>query len=97
MIVVAALALAGCGREAQEPAETSASATSSPSSTSTPAPTSGTAGDQQYKVTMTEIRGESYDGAGSWKSEFGILEGGDPAVVEAFNEASRTAVLDQID
>lgn len=93
-MVVAALVVAGCGREA--PAETTSAPSSTTSSTSS-APTSGAAGDQQYTVAMTEIRGGSFDEPGSWKSEFGVLEGGDPAVVESFNHASRTAVLDQID
>jgi hypothetical protein len=90
-LVVATLVSTACGSEANAP--TAASGPSGPTTTTSVS----TAPAPEYTVTMTQIRGESFDELGSWTSDFGVLEGGDPAVVEAFNHASRTAVLDQID
>jgi hypothetical protein len=52
---------------------------------------------KDYTVTMTAIEGDSMDGRGSWNTEFGLLAGGDPAVVQAFNGASQAAAHEQID
>lgn len=49
-----------------------------------------------YRVTTTSIKGDSEDGRGTWRTTFGQLAAGDPAVVDSFNGASHAAVMDQV-
>lgn len=51
----------------------------------------------QYTVTRNVVEGNSPDGLGTWTTDYGVLTGGDPAVVEAFNAASQAAARDQVD
>jgi hypothetical protein len=50
-----------------------------------------------YSVKDTSIEGGTPDQMGSWAAQFGELSGGDPRVVQAFNDASRAAAQGQID
>ena len=50
-----------------------------------------------YSVAMTSIDGATTDRMGSWDARIAELSEGDPAVVAAFNHASRTSAQAQID
>ena len=50
-----------------------------------------------YAVKITPIEGATTDRLGHWDAKIAELSGGDPAVVEAFNHASRIAATEQID
>ena len=50
-----------------------------------------------YSVATTSIEGATSDLQGTWNAQFAELSEGDPAVVDAFNSASRSAAQDQID
>lgn len=90
------LALAGCTQDG-EPMESSATAAvSSPSATSEAPPQTGTSNGVAYGVTPTSVDGFSPDGLGTWKAMRGQLQGGDPAVVRAFNDASAAVVRVQL-
>lgn len=103
--------IAGCGDDSGAPSASgppsstaSSSATAEPTSTPTPVPTptpgageTGVSAGLQYTVTRTAIEGDSPDGRGSWTTDYGLLAGGDPRVVQAFNGASQAAAQDQVD
>jgi hypothetical protein len=99
------LVLAGCGRARQDTvaSTTSVQSSSTTSQTAAPAtstasgPKSGVSNGKDYTVTTTAIEGDSTDGRGSWNTVFGLLAGGDPAVVQAFNGASQAAAHQQVD
>ncbi len=57
----------------------------------------GVSNGKTYSVTTTPIDDATPDRFGQWDAEVAELSGGDPAVVEAFNHASRTSVQGQID
>ena len=57
----------------------------------------GVSNDDTYAVTITSIDGATADRMGTWDARIAELSGGDAAVVEAFNYASRTSTLEQID
>lgn len=103
-LIAGVSALAGCGGDGAAPEATPSSAlstaASSPTSaaptTTPPAGASGVSNGQTYTVTRTAIEGDSADGRGSWSTDFGLLAGGDHAVVEAFNGASHAAAQDQV-
>jgi hypothetical protein len=99
-----AIALAGCGKAEPPSASTpTASATESATPTlttpapRTSAPQTGPSAGLVYTVTRTAIEGDSPDGRGSWTTDYGLLSGGDPRVVQAFNGASQAAAQDQVD
>jgi hypothetical protein len=50
-----------------------------------------------YNVTMTTIEGTKPDHTGHWRAQVAQLSVGDPAVAEAFNNASQAAARQQID
>jgi hypothetical protein len=50
-----------------------------------------------YAVAMTSIDGTTADRMGRWDARIAEFSEGDPAVVEAFNHASRTSAQSQID
>ncbi len=55
---------------------------------------SGVSNGRSYTVTMKTIEGTD---PGRWHVEIGQLSGGDPAVVEAFNNAGLASARDHID
>jgi hypothetical protein len=57
----------------------------------------GTSNGRRYSVTNAPIEGATPDRLGTWDAEVATLSGGDPAVVEAFGQASRTSAQEQID
>ena len=57
----------------------------------------GMSNGKTYSVTTAPIEGTTPDRLGHWDAEIAALTGGDPAVVEAVNHASRTSAPDQID
>jgi hypothetical protein len=57
----------------------------------------GASNDKTYSVAITPIVGATTDRMGTWDARIAELSEGDPAVVEAFNNASRTSAQDQID
>lgn len=57
----------------------------------------GVSNAQTYTVAMTSIDGATTDRMGRWDARIAELSGGDPAVVEAFNRASRASAQGQID
>lgn len=57
----------------------------------------GVSNDETYAVETTAIGGATTDGMGTWDARIAELHEGDPAVVEAFNHASRNAAGEQID
>lgn len=57
----------------------------------------GVSSGKTYSVKVTSIEGAVTDQLGHWDAKVAELGGGDPAVVEAFNHASRIAVTEQID
>ena len=104
-VLVGSVAAAGCGGARQDTVASTTSvqsssttrATAAPATTTPSGPESGVSNGKDYTVTKTAIEGDSTDGWGSWSTEFGLLAGGDPAVVQAFNGASQAAAHDQID
>jgi hypothetical protein len=56
----------------------------------------GTSNGKTYSVTTAPIEGATPDRLGKWDAEVATLNGGDPAVVEAVNQAGRTCAQDQI-
>jgi hypothetical protein len=57
----------------------------------------GVSSGKTYSVKVTSIEGAVTDRLGHWDARIAELSGGDPAVVEAFNHASRIAATEQID
>lgn len=57
----------------------------------------GVSNDRTYSVETTSIDGATTDRMGNWDARIVELAEGDSAVVEAFNHASRTSALEQID
>ena len=57
----------------------------------------GASNDMTYSVAITPIDGATTDRMGTWDARVAQLSEGDPAVVEAFNHASRIAAQEQID
>jgi hypothetical protein len=57
----------------------------------------GVSNGQTYSVAITPIDGTTTDRMGTWDARIAELTEGDPAVVEAFNQASRTSAQQQID
>ncbi|MDT5107540.1 MAG: hypothetical protein QOI25_5053 [Mycobacterium sp.] len=104
-VLVGSMAAAGCGGARQDTVASTTSVQSSPTTRPTAAPAtttasgpeSGVSNGMEYTVTTTTIEGDSTDGRGSWNTEFGLLAGGDPAVVQAFNGASQAAAHHQVD
>jgi hypothetical protein len=94
-ILAVPLALAGCGEAPAPSSSTSATSTAVP--TSTAPSTTGAPPTRNYAVTTTTIEGSTDDRQGNWRSTFGELSGGDPAVVDAFNGASHAAAMDQVE
>jgi hypothetical protein len=96
-ILASALALAACG-SAQDLTESSAAAAVPAASANAPTPPAqtGTSNGKTYDVTTTSVDGFSPDGLGTWKAMRGQLEGGDPAVVKAFNDASQAVARGQL-
>ena len=52
--------------------------------------------EETYAVATTSIGGATTDGMGTWDARIVELSDGDPAVAEAFNNASRMSVEEQI-
>jgi hypothetical protein len=94
-VLAGALAVAACG-QGQELSESSAAAAVASSPVATTPSQTGVSNDKRYSVTTTSIDGFSPDGLGTWKAMRGQLEGGDPAVVRAFNEASQAVARGQL-
>ncbi|OBJ48666.1 hypothetical protein A9W95_04315 [Mycobacterium sp. 1423905.2] len=97
--VVAALASA-CGSAPQHTSTTtptSAPTTSAATTTTEAQPDSGVANGQTYRVATASITGTSDDHRGRWNARYGQLSGGDPAVADAFNQASTASARDQLD
>ncbi len=57
----------------------------------------GVSNEETYVAAMTSIDGATTDSMGTWDARIVELSEGDPAVVEAFNYASRISAEDQID
>jgi hypothetical protein len=57
----------------------------------------GISSGKTYSEKTTSVEGTTTDRFGHWNAMFTELSGGDPAVVEAFNHASRIAATEQID
>lgn len=57
----------------------------------------GVSNGKTYTATVIEVEGSSADNLGNWHTRAGQLSGGDPAVVDAFNNASKTSVRQQLD
>ena len=57
----------------------------------------GVSSGKTYSLKMTSIEGATTDRLGHWDAKIAELSVGDPAVVEAFNHASRIAATEQID
>jgi hypothetical protein len=57
----------------------------------------GVSNEMTYFVAITPIDGATTDRMGTWDARIAELSGGDPAVVEAFNQASRASAQEQID
>jgi hypothetical protein len=57
----------------------------------------GTSNGKTYTVTVIETEGNTADNLGNWHTEVGQLAGGDPAVAEAFNNASKTSSRQLLD
>jgi hypothetical protein len=57
----------------------------------------GVSSGKTYAVKITPIEGATTDRLGHWDAKIAELSSGDPAVVEAFNHASRIAATEQID
>jgi hypothetical protein len=57
----------------------------------------GVSNEKIYSVSITPIDGSTMDRRGTWDARIAELSEGDPAVVEAFNQASRTSAQQQID
>lgn len=57
----------------------------------------GVSNDRTYDVGTTSIDGATTDRRGTWDARIVELSEGDPAVVEAFNHASRASAQEQID
>jgi hypothetical protein len=56
----------------------------------------GTSNGKTYSVTTAPIEGATPDRLGKWDADIATLNGGDPAVVAAVNQAGRTSAQDQI-
>ena len=56
----------------------------------------GTSNGRTYSVTTTSIDGATPDQLGNWDAKIAELSGGDPAVEQAFNHASRAAAEEQV-
>lgn len=52
---------------------------------------------QTYSVAITTIEGSTDDHLGNWRIKIGEISGGDPAVVSAFNNATRAAAQKQVE
>jgi hypothetical protein len=63
----------------------------------TAAAETGVSNEKTYTVAITPIDGTTTDRMGTWDVRIAELSEGDPAVVEAFNQASRTSAQQQID
>jgi hypothetical protein len=57
----------------------------------------GISSGKTYSQKTTSVEGTTTDRFGHWNAMFTELSSGDPAVVEAFNHASRIAATEQID
>jgi hypothetical protein len=57
----------------------------------------GVSSGKTYSLKMTSIEGATTDRLGHWDAKIAELSAGDPAVVEAFNHASRIVATVQID
>ncbi len=57
----------------------------------------GVSNEETYAVAVTSIDGATTDHMGTWDARVVELSEGDPAVVEAFNHASRISAEEQID
>jgi hypothetical protein len=57
----------------------------------------GVSNEEAYTVAVTSIDGATTDRMGTWEARVVELSEGDPAVVEAFNHASRISAEGQID
>jgi hypothetical protein len=57
----------------------------------------GVSNGKTYTVTVIEVEGSTADNLGNWHTRAGQLAGGDQAVVDAFNNASKTSVRQQLD
>jgi hypothetical protein len=57
----------------------------------------GVSNETTYSVAVRPIDGTTTDRMGTWDVRIAELSEGDPAVVEAFNQASRTSAQQQID
>jgi hypothetical protein len=58
---------------------------------------SGMSSGRTYFEKTTSVEGVTTDRLGHWDATFTELSGGDPAVVDAFNHASRIAATEQVD
>jgi hypothetical protein len=63
----------------------------------TPPPPSGVSNGQTYTVTQTSSSGATPSGNGKWALTVNTLAGGDAAVANAFNQASRNSAQGQLD
>lgn len=89
---------AACGSpSASAPTSTSPSTGTAQSSTSAAPATSGVSNGQTYTVSTTEIAGSNPDNRGRWRAEVAHLSGGDPNVVNAFNNASDASGRQQVE
>jgi hypothetical protein len=96
-ILAGALALAACGQGQDLSESSAAAAVTEPASTSAqPPPQTGMSNGVRYVVTTASIDGFAPDGLGTWKAMRGQLEGGDPTVVKAFNDASQAVARGQL-
>jgi len=62
-----------------------------------PPPQMGSSNGQNYGVTQTSKGGATPDGTGTWQLTVNTIEGGDPAVANAFNQASNNSAQGQLD
>ena len=57
----------------------------------------GVSNGMTYTATVIETEGSTADNLGNWHIRAGQLSGGDPTVVDVFNNASKTSVRQQLD
>lgn len=57
----------------------------------------GVSNGQSYTVTLIDVDGHTPSGLGTWAAELGQIDGGDPAVAKAFNDASYASLRWQVD
>lgn len=89
---ITALATAVCAASLLSPA----AAVAQPVTPDPPVP-DGFSNGVRYTVTQTTSGGATADGTGTWQLTVNTIDGGDPAVADAFNRASGASAQGQLD